>query len=131
MGIGSSEQPQASEQLDQLEPHRSLVDRGLDDPLEEGVVIADGWSPVERYGEHETLDQRLAEEVADVSVDDDDDQDFIDDGEVGDERAGRLVDPHDTGGRDDDLQLYSDDIGIDGAGASAEEAAIHVIPNGY
>ena len=124
------ELPDPSEQLDQMEPHRSLVDRGLDDPLEEGYVTADSWSPVERYGETETLDQRLAEEVPDDNGSDNDD-DFIDDGEVGQERAGRLVDPHDTSSGDDDLQSYSNDIGLDGAGASAEEAAVHVVPDGY
>jgi hypothetical protein len=131
MSESNVELPDPSEQLDQMEPHRSLVDRGLDDPLEEGYVTADGWSPVERYGETETLDQRLAEEVPDDNVVEDEDEDFLDDGEVGDERAGRLVDPHDTSAGDDDLQSYSNDIGVDGAGASAEEAAVHVVPDGY
>lgn len=131
MSDRNEELPDPSEQLDQMEPHRSLVDRGLEDPLEEGFATADGWSAVERYGEHETLDQRLAEEVPDNNAESDEDEDFLDDGEVGEERAGRLVDPHDTSAGDDDLQSYSNDIGVDGAGASAEEAAVHVVPDSY
>jgi len=51
----------------------------------------------------------------------------IDDGEVGDARAGRLVDP-DQGGMDDtEKDLVGYDVGIDGAAASAEEAAMHVV----
>ena len=38
-----NEIPDESEQLDQLEPQRSLVDRGVDDVLDEG------YSPPERY----------------------------------------------------------------------------------
>ena len=36
----------------------------------------------------------------------------------------RLVREHDPAGLDD---LLADDVGIDGAGASAEEAAVHTI----
>ncbi len=52
---------------------------------------------------------------------------IIDDGEVGDARAGRLVDPDAGGTGDDEKDLVGYDVGIDGAGASAEEAAMHVI----
>jgi Family of unknown function (DUF5709) len=52
------------------------------------------------------------------------------DDQVGDRRAGRLV-----LGAIDDLDPRSDywvtDAGIDGAGASAEEAAIHVVPDSF
>ena len=56
-------------------------------------------------------------------------EDFIDDGEVGDQRAGRLVDPNEGIGDDVDSELIGEDVGIDGAGASAEEAAVHIIPD--
>ncbi|HYI58518.1 MAG TPA: DUF5709 domain-containing protein, partial [Microlunatus sp.] len=54
---------------------------------------------------------------------------YVDDGEVGDQRAGRLVDPNGGIGEDTDSELVGEDVGIDGAGASAEEAAVHVIPD--
>ena len=47
--------------------------------------------------------------------------------EVGDARAGRLVDPDEGLGPDIEKDLVGDDVGIDGAAASAEEAAMHVI----
>ncbi len=46
---------------------------------------------------------------------------------MGDVRAGRLVDAEDGSPGDTDPELYARDAGIDGAAASAEEAAVHVI----
>ena len=38
--------------------------------------------------------------------------------------------PTDEGlGEDTDEELFADDVGIDGAAASAEEAAVHIIPD--
>jgi hypothetical protein len=51
----------------------------------------------------------------------------VDDGEVGDARAGRLVDPDQGGTGDAEKDLIGYDVGIDGAGAGAEEAAMHVV----
>lgn len=47
--------------------------------------------------------------------------------EVGDERAGRLT--QQDGFRDENVtsDLQANDVGIDGAGAVAEEPAVHVI----
>ena len=53
----------------------------------------------------------------------------INDGEVGDQRAGRLVDPNGGIGEDTEKDMVADDIGIDGAAASAEEAAVHIVPD--
>jgi hypothetical protein len=42
------------------------------------------------------------------------------------------ADGADAGGSDDggtDAHLYARDVGIDGAAASSEEAAVHVIPD--
>jgi hypothetical protein len=47
--------------------------------------------------------------------------------EVGGVRAGRLVGIGSDGFADTEKDLLGDDVGIDGAGASAEEAAMHVI----
>jgi hypothetical protein len=126
--------PDQSEQLDQMQPEESLVDRGVDDMLDEGYAPPDHWSTAEKYGttaseqaKGETLEQRLEQE--EPEVEDDWDEDFIDDGEVGAERAGRLVDPNVGIGEDQEGDLIGEDVGIDGAGASAEEAAMHVVPD--
>ncbi|MGH3447533.1 MAG: DUF5709 domain-containing protein [Nocardioidaceae bacterium] len=129
--------PEPAEQLDQLQSDDSLVDRGTDDVLDEGYSSPERWSPAETFGNTaeeeaagETLDQRLAQEEPE---EDDDDitatgsEEFLDDGEVGDERSGRLVDPDEGLGEDTDEEMVGDDVGIDGAGAGAEEAAVHVI----
>lgn len=42
-------------------------------------------------------------------------------------RAGRLADPDDDGVTDREAELFAEDEGIDGAGASAEEAAMHLV----
>jgi hypothetical protein len=84
----------------------------------------------ERQGE--TLDQRLAQEEPDPAMDvdlveGDAVPETLDDGEVGNARAGRLVDPDQGGGSDTEKDLIGSDVGIDGAAATAEEAAMHVV----
>ena len=122
------EVPDESEQLDQLQPGDTLDDRGIDDVLDEGYSPPERLSNLSRYGEHEDLDQRLAEEEPEVWQRDEA-GDYVDDGEVGDRRAGRLVDPNGGNGEDVDSDLVGAEVGIDGAGASAEEAAVHIIPD--
>jgi hypothetical protein len=51
----------------------------------------------------------------------------IDDGEVGDEQVVRLVDPNEGTGLDEESQLLGLDVD-DSAEQSAEESAIHVVP---
>jgi hypothetical protein len=121
---------------DQLQPSDTLDDRGLDDVLDEGFSPPDR-EPVRLRHPHEvdepeSLDERLAEEEPDVTVDPDDDDDadtFRPDAEdeVGGARTGRLVAQNQGSGDDEDSELWATDAGIDGAGASAEEAAMHVI----
>ncbi|MDR3069520.1 MAG: DUF5709 domain-containing protein [Propionibacteriaceae bacterium] len=126
--------PDDSEQLDQLQPDESLIDRGVADVLDEGYTAPDRWSSAERYGSTaaerfrgETLDQRLAEEEPDIT----DLADWEDDGEneeVGGRRAGRLVDSlGGYDGEDTESEALGRDVGIDGGAASAEEAAMHII----
>ena len=108
----------------------------LDDELDRGYSPPERYSP--DYGntpweeEHrETIDQRVRQEVPeeDPYTEDGWTEEDLDDGEVGDVRAGRLVDP-DQGGREDtEKDLVGQDVGIDGAAASAEEAAMHVVPD--
>ncbi|MFF3615679.1 DUF5709 domain-containing protein [Streptomyces sp. NPDC002580] len=137
-------QPDGSEVQDDaglLDAEDTLVTDGVRDPLDRG------WSPPERPWavEHrgvtaserragETLDQRLAEELPDVA---DGDGDGIGDcqgtdgepldNEVGALRSGRLVAPDEGAHEDEESGLIATDIGIDGAAASAEEAAMHIV----
>jgi Family of unknown function (DUF5709) len=124
-----NEVPEESEQLDQIDQQRSLLDRGVDDPLDEGYSPPEKYSPLIRKGEHETLDERLAEEIPEPDPDEVEDQEIMDDGEVGDERAGRLVEPNEGIGPDEESALVAEDVGIDGGAASAEEAAVHIVPD--
>lgn len=127
----SSETPEADageysiDDEDQLPQEDSLLDRGVDDLLDEG------YSPPERWQEpreHESLDERLADEQPDSTSDDDDQPDEQSgEDEVGARRAGRLVAPDAGFGEDRESDLLGDDVGIDGGAASAEEAAVHVI----
>ena len=114
---------------DQLSQEDTLIDRGVDDILDEG------YSPPEKWREprdNETLDELLSEEEPDPAMqfEDPDEQsgdDEVGDDEVGDERSGRLVAPDEGVDEDDEEELVGREVGIDGAGASAEEAAVHVI----
>ena len=124
-----NEVPDESEQLDQIEPQRSLIDRGVNDPLEEGYSPPERYSALIRKGEHETLDERLEEEIPEPDLNAVQEPDVVDDGEVGERRAGRLVDPNEGIGPDAEPDLFGTDVGIDGGAASAEEAAVHIVPD--
>ena len=109
-------------------------DRGLTVPLDEGYSPPEKWSVGQGYGNTpleeelgETLDQRIAQEEPEPDPYAEEDFEDLDDGEVGDARAGRLVAPDEGAGEDEDSEMFADDAGIDGAGASAEEAAMHVV----
>ncbi|MET8573570.1 DUF5709 domain-containing protein [Streptomyces sp. NPDC005012] len=139
-------QPDASDIQDDsglLDVEDTLETDDVDDPLDRG------WSPpekpwgVEHTGETaaeqhrgESLDERLAKEVPDgpdLGLDGDGIGDSVDtdgeplDAEVGSARAGRLVAPDEGLRRDTEAVLAARDVGIDGAAASAEEAAVHLI----
>ncbi|MCF8569214.1 DUF5709 domain-containing protein [Gordonia sp. HY002] len=108
----------AADDSDQLQPEDTLLDEEVGDILDRGYSPPD-YEPAGH--EHETLDSRLAEEVPDASSGDDDyDPDFPEDDDAGDQRSGRLV------SSDEHSNVFGVDAGVDGAGASAEEAAIHI-----
>lgn len=122
-----------SEVLDQRQPADTLDYHGVGDVLDEGIVSREKWSPGQGYGTThleealgESLDQRLAQEEPEGYDSDDWDDDDGDD-EVGDDRSGRLVAPDEGAHEDEESTAVAYDVGIDGAGASAEEAAMHVI----
>ena len=124
------------------------------DPLDRGVVPPERWSAGVRYGvteqeqeQGESLDQLLAEEEPDPALqfeddedDDEDEDDEEDDDDAGDEdvdglllddgpdpRAGRLVAEDEGAHPNEEEDLVARDVGIDGGGATAEEAAVHVV----
>ena len=118
---------------DQLQPADTLENRGVGDMLDEGYSPPEKWSAGEGFGttpeearQGESLDQRLAQEVPDPDP-------YAPEGEnvggpeVGTDRSGRLVAPDQGLGEDREKDLVADDIGIDGAAASSEEAAMHVV----
>ncbi|MBK6886960.1 MAG: hypothetical protein IPH03_11305 [Tetrasphaera sp.] len=130
---------------DQLQPEDTLIDDGVEDVLDRGFSPADtdrgsrlhGVTAHEQ-GHHESIDERLAQEEPDpysrlglddaaLGGDDPDaiaaEDDWLDDHEVGDRRAGRLTDT----GEESVEHTWGRDVGVDGAGASAEEAAMHII----
>lgn len=113
---------------DQLTQEDALIDRGVDDLLDEGYSPPDRWREPR---DHETLNELLAEEEPDPAMQLDD-PDYLDeqggDDEVGERRSGRLVAPNAGFGADEEAELLGTDVGIDGGAASAEEAAVHIIP---
>ena len=143
---------------DQLQPIDTL-DQGVDDYLDTGFSppdrprgsLAHGVTAEEQHRD-ETIDERIRQEVPEEGtaygapdnesgLDDDgllggDDpdaipaeDDWLGDGEVGDARAGRLVAPDQGTGYDEEKDLVGEDVGIDGGAASAEEAAVHIVPD--
>jgi Family of unknown function (DUF5709) len=114
-------------------------DRGLLDPMDEGYSPPEKWSVAQGWGNTpleeqlgESLDQRLAQEIpepdpyeAAAGYGETDMENEVT--EVGYARAGRLV--ADDEGTHEDIEpaLVANDVGIDGAAASAEEAAVHII----
>jgi hypothetical protein len=137
---------------DQLQPEDTLDDRGVDDLLDEGYSPPERPRGVNAFGttaaeqrQGESLEQRLAQEEPDPAnaVEDPladtssvggqepeaiaEEDDFLGDGEVGDQRSGRLIAPDEGAHEDTEPDLVAEDMGIDGGGASAEEAAMHIV----
>src|SRR3954470_13781616 len=94
---------------DQLPVEDTLLDRGVDDILDEG------YSPPEKWKEprdNETLDELLSEEEPDPAMQldgDDSEGDCPDDDEVADRRAGRLVAPDEGVNADDESDMLASD----------------------
>ena len=124
----------------------SLVDsRGLPEPLEEGYSPPEKWSGGQRWGNTpleesmgEPFDERIRQEIVERDPYTDaesapyspDEEEFLYyDGQVGAVRSGRLVSPDEGIAIDDEPDPVARDVGIDGAAASAEEAAMHVVPD--
>jgi hypothetical protein len=137
-------QPDNEEQADAapLDLENALDERDYDDILDEG------YSPPEKplgstktgitaaeQREGESLDERLAQEVPDVGADELDEIGDLPSGDgepvdpqAGAMRSGRLVAPDEGAHEDGEKDLIASDVGIDAGAASAEEAAMHVVP---
>jgi hypothetical protein len=118
---------------DQLQFSDTLDGRGVSDLLDEGYSPPERWSAGEGFGttaaealQGETLEQRLAQEEPDIDPYATPSE-YVDGPQIGRARAGRLVAPDEGSHFDLEEQLVAADVGIDGAAASAEEAAIHVV----
>ncbi|HEU5241832.1 MAG TPA: DUF5709 domain-containing protein [Ornithinibacter sp.] len=127
-----------------------VLDRGYSPAERLQGSLAHGVTAEEQHRD-ETIEERIHQEVPDPAsaygapdnesgLDDEDERlggddpdsiaaedDWLGDGEVGDERAGRLVAPDEGLGSHEEKDLLGEDVGVDGAAASAEEAAVHVI----
>jgi hypothetical protein len=126
-----------------LDASDTLDDDAVEDPLDAGIEPADRWSAANRFGvtgseqrAGESLDQLLAEEEPDIDpyADPGEDEDeLIRRGYESEPRSGRLVaeypdeDKDEFDGEDTEPDAVAWDAGIDGGGASAEEAAVHVV----
>jgi hypothetical protein len=130
-----------------LDPEDTLEDRGSD-PFDEG------WSPPERplavehrgttareQREGESLDEKLAEERTDPSLEesDEDEDDGVGgladedgellDGAMGADRAERILALDEGAHQDAEHDMIAEDGDADDGTASAEEAAVHLIPD--
>ena len=125
------------------------LDASFGDDEVDGILDT-SWSPPERprgldaFGttadeaeQGESLERRLTQEEPDpsLSYDGEEDDDRFGErafspaeDEVGDARSGRLVEPDEGAHEDAEKDMIATDVGIDGGAASAEEAAMHVVP---
>ncbi|MEV2247931.1 DUF5709 domain-containing protein [Streptomyces sp. NPDC049970] len=132
------QEPEASDPDDLLDVEDTLDTSGIADVLDEGyspperpwAVDDEGTTAAEQHS-GESLDSRLTREIPEKTDRGDGIGDLEDsdgelyDLEVGTDRAGRLTQ---EGDGHVPSTLTAQDVGIDGAAASAEEAAMHLIP---
>jgi hypothetical protein len=136
---GNEEQADAAP----LDLQDAVDERTYDDILDEGYspperplgVSRTGTTAAEQH-EGESLDERLRQEVPDVTVPPGDGIGDLPGGEgepvdpeAGADRAGRLVAPDEGAHPDTTKELVAEDEGIDGGAAGAEEAAVHIAPD--
>jgi hypothetical protein len=135
---GSNEEQEDGAPLDLQD---AVDERTYDDALDEGYSPPEKPLGVTGYGttaaeqhDGESLDQRLAQEVPDVSAPAGDGVGDLPggegepvDAEAGDRRAGRLVAPDEGAHPHAVKEEIARDVGIDGGAAGAEEAAVHIV----
>ena len=103
-------------------------------PAEQPIAVTDYGTTQAEEATEEPLDQRLAREEPDMAeragVDADEspdaDQPYPEDPE---ERVGRIVETDEGARADDEATAVAHDVGTDKGGFSAEERAMHVVPD--
>jgi hypothetical protein len=143
MGLGQVDDlSTGSENEGVLEESDTLEGGPTGDPLDTGIIPADKWSAGEGYGTTEaeeeageSLDQLLSEEEPDIDPyaeaeredeEADTEDEFLEDGDLPEPRAGRLVAEDEGAHPDEETDLVASDVGIDAGAAGAEEAAVHL-----
>lgn len=104
-------------------PEQDAVGEGTDgiiEPPDEPLVVTDFGTTARETLEGESLDGRLARERPDATPASPDPTDEA--------LAGRLVDTDQGAYADTEKDAVAYDVGTDGGAASAEEAAMHVVP---
>jgi hypothetical protein len=123
---------------EQVAQEDMLLDRGVDDLLDEGYspperrpATHDVGTTAEEMHRGETWAQRLAQEVPEADPyaepTDSDEEEPRSEADQAQPRAGRLVAPDEGSHEDTEKDEVAFDVGIDGGAATAEEAAMHVI----
>lgn len=136
-----------------LDSSDTLTGAPGDDPLDRGIATPERWSAAMRFGSTAaeqrsgaTLDQRLGRENPDDGLDTADERpdgvswdENASDGDIrglaaldgAGPRTGRLIRAYadEAVFRSWETAAVARDVGIDGGGASAEEAALHVMPD--
>ena len=140
---------------DQLQSEDTLVDRGVEDTLDEGYSPAERAQGSTAWGttaweqsQDETIEQRIKQEIPDPdsaygAPDNESGLDRLDEERVGGDdpdaiaaeddflgdagrRSGRLVAPDEGAHSDEEKESIGNDVGFSGGAASAEEAAVHI-----
>ncbi|MEO6714016.1 MAG: DUF5709 domain-containing protein [Mycobacteriales bacterium] len=104
-------------------PEQDAIGDGTDStptPPDEPVAATDFGTTVRETLDGESLEGRLAREIPDVTIDTPATAD--------ESAAGRLVDPDQGAYADTEKDAVAFDAGADDGGLSAEEAAMHVVP---
>ncbi|MFI9244639.1 DUF5709 domain-containing protein [Streptomyces sp. NPDC053086] len=135
---GTNEEQEDATPLDLQD---AVGERTYDDMLDEGYSPPERPLGVTKHGttaaeqqQGETLDERLGQEVPDVTPPAGDEVGDLPGGEgepvdpeAGGTRAGRLVAPDEGAHTDTVKEEIARDVGVDGGAAGAEEAAVHVV----
>ncbi|MEU0132915.1 DUF5709 domain-containing protein [Streptomyces sp. NPDC006296] len=131
---GSDDRP-----TDELDPENVIDEPDLDATLDTGYSPPEKPLGVTQYGttaeeqrEGESLDRRLAREVPEddpllvEEAHEAPEDNGPEEDDAGDARAGRLAVTDEEPGAARNNRTLGHDVGIDGGGASAEEAALHI-----
>jgi hypothetical protein len=139
------------EDFEVLDTTDTLAGAPGDDPLDQGVIVPERWSAAMKFGATaaeqaagESLDQLLAAEEPDIAAElgaagaaDDGWDENATDGDISrlarddgpDPRTGRLTAEDEGAVPIANADYVARDIGMDGGASTAEEAAVHIMPD--